>query len=122
MGIEEYIKTITKQMKALGIYKKEFSLTIEMAAKMMVDYDIAVTKFEKSGGNIIVSHTNKANQTNAVKNPFYLAIESLRIDILSYMKELGLTPSALKKINEKGLGNKKNTSPLAKALKQLEKI
>lgn len=119
MDFEEYKTTIIRQMKALGIYKKEFSLTINMAAKMMMDYDSAVSKYEQSGGNIIIKHTNKAKQTNAVKNPFYLAIESLRIDILAYMKELGLTPAALKKINEKGLGIKKK-SPLAKALSKLE--
>ena len=118
MTADEYKKNISKQMKAVGTYKAEFSIVINTLSKMLADYDNSLEKFEQTGGSIIVKHTNKAKETNLAKNPFYLAIETLRKQILEYLKELGLTPAGLKKINEKGLGDKKLSS-LAEALRNL---
>ena len=67
---------------------------------------------------MVVKYTNKAGATNAVKNPFYLALENLRTDILLYSRELGLTPSGLKKINEASMKPVRK-STLAEALKAL---
>lgn len=116
--MKDYKKELREQMKSVGTYKEEFEIIIDATAKLLADYDDAVYKFEKSGSNIIIKHTNKAKETNAAKNPFYLAIETMRTHILKYLNELGLTPAGLKKINEKGMGNKKESS-LSKALKQL---
>lgn len=106
-------------MKQLGTYKKEFDLTINTLAKMLHDYDTAEQAFIDSGGELIIEHTNKAGATNIVKNPYYLIIENLRVSMLQYMRELGLTPTGLKKINEQLLLVKKE-SVLAKALSKLE--
>lgn len=105
-------------MKAVGTYKDEFEIIIDATAKLLADYDDAVDKFKKSGSNIIIKHTNKAKETNTVKNPFYLVIEGMRAQILKHLNELGLTPAGLKKINENGMGNKKE-STIAKALMAL---
>lgn len=118
MDCKEYKKIIEKQMKAVGTFKKEFSIVILTLSQLMEGYDKAVEKFEQSGGNIIIKHTNKAKEANVVKNPFYLAIETMRMQILKYLAELGLTPSGLKKINEKSMDSKKE-STLAKALMKL---
>jgi len=114
----QYRNEITRQMKALNVYRKEFSHTIALLARMLFDYQAAMEKFEESGGNFVVKHTNKAGAVNAIKNPYYQAIEGLRIGILTYARELGLTPSGLKKINEAALKPAKQ-SPLAEALKSL---
>jgi len=68
----------------------------------------------------MVVHTNKAGAKNAAKNPFYLALETLRQDIIVYLRELGLTPSALKKINESSL-KQRSSSSLSDALAKLGK-
>lgn len=116
--MREYKTELEEQMKALGTYKEEFDIIIDTTAKLLADYEDAVSKFKKSGGNIIIKHTNKAKETNAVKNPFYLAIETMRGQIIKYLNELGLTPAGLKKINDKEL-NKKSESSIAKVLKQI---
>lgn len=119
MTAEQYKKKIIKQMKNVGTYKADFSIIIEAYSKLLADYETSIEKFESSGGSIIIKHTNKAKETNLVKNPFYLAIETMRLQILKYSNELGLSPAGLKKINEKSLGDKKE-SALAKALSKLE--
>jgi phage terminase small subunit len=105
-------------MKALGVYRKEFSHTITLLGRMLFDYQTALEKFEESGGNFVVKHTNKTGAVNAIRNPYYQAIEGLRIGILTYARELGLTPSGLKKINEAAM-KPAQKSALAEALKSL---
>lgn len=96
--VGKYKRTIVSAMKGVNTYKEEFNFAIMMLAKMMVDYDETVEKFKESGGEIVVSHTNKIGAENAAKNPYYLAIETLRKDILTYQRELGLTPESYRKI------------------------
>ena len=98
MLAKTYKKKIIKNMEAVGTYKPEFSQTINELAVMLEDLDKTRKKFEESGGNVVVIHTNKNGSKNLAKNPLYLAIEGLRTQILNYSKELGLTPAGLKKI------------------------
>lgn len=93
-----YKKRIIKDMKAVGTYKPEFLQTINELAKMLEDMDKARGEFEADGSRIIVEHTNKNGSTNLAKNPLYLAMEGMQARILAYHKELGLTPTGLKKI------------------------
>ena len=112
---KHYEKDIIQKMTSLGIYRSEFQHAIDGLAKALADRDRTQDMFEKSGGQIIIKHTNKAGATNAIKNPFYLALETLRQDIIVYSRELGLTPSSLKRINENGMKEPKR-SKLAEAL------
>lgn len=107
-------------MKELNIYKEQFSIAIDTCSSLLADYDNAVDTFQKSGGNLIIKHTNKAKETNAVKNPFYQAIEAMRSQTIKSLNELGLTPVGLKKINDKALEVKEKSS-LAEALSKYGK-
>jgi len=100
--VDKYIKEIKRKMRAVGTYNISFNYTIEVLAKVLVDYQTTIETFEKTGGHIVIKHTNKNGSTNLVKNPLYLALEKLRDDIISYSRELGLTPAGLKRINQDG--------------------
>lgn len=95
---ETYKKKIVQDMKSIGTYKPEFNKIIDNLANIYEDMDTARDQFKKSGGNIVVKHTNKNGSTNIVKNPFFLAIEGLQNNILMYNRELGLTPAGYRKI------------------------
>jgi len=110
---------IIKKMKALKVYKPEFEHAINGLARALYDMERTIELFDESGGQIIVEHTNKAGATNVVKNPFYLAIETLRQDIIIYSRELGLTPAALKRINDQSMKQEKQ-SPLEEALRRFD--
>lgn len=118
MTQDDYKKDIIKKMKSLNVYKAEFEHAINGLARALADMERTIELFDKSGGQIMIKHTNKAGATNAVKNPFYLAIETLRKDIMDYSRELGLTPASLKRINESAIKQAKPSS-LAAALKEL---
>ncbi len=87
-------------MKANNVYNKSFEHTIEIYAKLLVEYDKTTETFGKTGNLFVVKHTNKNGSTNIMKNPIYLIIERQRSDLILYARELGLTPSGLKKLNE----------------------
>lgn len=118
MTQEQYKRDIVKKMKALGTYKAEFSHAIDGLARALVDQEKTLGQFDASGGNIMIKHTNKAGATNAVKNPFYLALETLRQDIITYSRELGLTPASLKRINDSSMKVQKQSS-LSQSLRAL---
>lgn len=107
-------------MKSVNTYNKSFDYSVTVLAKTLLDYDIALEKFEQSGGHMIIKHTNKNGSTNVVKNPLYLAIEKLRDDVLSYSKELGLTPAGLNKLNNE-LKKNGTQSKLTSVLIELDK-
>jgi hypothetical protein len=68
-------------MMEVGTYKPQFDKVINNLAKIYDDMDIAREQFERSGGQLIVKHTNKNGSTNLVKNPYYLVIEGLQANI-----------------------------------------
>lgn len=120
MDEKGYKRKIISDMKSVGTYRPEFGKTIDNLAKIYVDMDTAREQFEKSGGNIVVRHTNKGGNTNLVKNPFFVAIEGLQNNILMYNRELGLTPAGLKRIKGESGAEQKKVSGLAAALMSIE--
>jgi len=117
VDIAKYKKDIIKKMKAVGTYNKSFEHSINVLAKTLAEYEAAVELHERTGGNILVKHTNKNGSTNVVKHPLYQAIEKMRDDILAYSRELGLTPAGLRRIKDE-VGDKPK-STLAKVLSEL---
>lgn len=113
-----YKRDIVRMMKKVGTYNKSFDITIETFAKLLFDYKETMAMFEKTGGNVVISHTNKNGATNIVKNPLYQSIEKMRSDIIIYARELGLTPTGLKKLNQELQEQKE--SPLDEILMKLE--
>lgn len=118
----EHQKKIISDMKKIGTYKPQFRIAVQALAQIMEDYDRTLEEFLEGGEKIIVEYTNKAGATNEAKNPLYLALETLRKQILDYLRELGLTPAGLKKINEDQLKGKKASGKLASALENLDAL
>lgn len=113
-----YKRDINRMMKKVGTYNKSFEITINAFAKLLYDYQETLNMFEKTGGNVVISHTNKNGSTNIVKNPLYQSIEKMRTDIITYARELGLTPAGLKKLNQELQEEKE--SPLDSVLEKLQ--
>lgn len=102
-----------------GTYKPYFDYVIDTLAGILERRDQAIDHFKKTGGEVIVEHTNKGGSTNLEQNPALRLINDLNRDALTYWRDLGLTPSGLKKINETVLKDTPKTSPLEEALKKL---
>lgn len=103
-------KRIISQCESAGTYRDYFLPAIETLAGILEKRDDAQDLFEKSGGNILVRHTNKAGATNIEQNPALRLINDLNRDALTYWRDLGLTPAGLKKIDENSMKQKKQSS------------
>ena len=92
-------KRITKACEDAGTYQPYFDAVIETLAGILEKRDVALEVFEKTGGNVIVSHTNKGGNTNLEQHPALRLSNDLNRDALAYWRDLGLTPAGLKKLN-----------------------
>ena len=102
-----------ENMKSLGIYKPEFDMTISIYAGLVEQYKALEKEFKKAKFTVVESTGYSDNKKKA---PIVATLESLRKDILQYSNALGLTPSGLKKIQEKMMDTKKKQSKLEMAL------
>lgn len=122
-GLENNLtKSIIDCMKAIGTYDNAFSLSIGILDKLLSDYYSARNQWEAEGGLLVIEYTNKNGQTNTVKNPLYQSMEKLRMDILTYLKELGLTPSGLKKLKQDSFGDENKVSKVEEMLMSLSQM
>lgn len=110
-----YRREIERRMKAVGTWREEFAPTVARLAVLYVQLEQIERQYAESGGNPVIMHTNKAGATNPTKNPFLSARDEVYAQLLAHEKELGLTPAALKKMNEAAMRPQK-TSSFAAAL------
>lgn len=112
-------KKITEACTDAGTYRPFFDAVIDTLAGILERRDNAQQLFEKSGGNVLVKHTNKNGATNIEQNPVLRMINDLNTQALAYWRDLGLTPAGLKKLNEAALKQESKGSALEEALKSI---
>lgn len=115
---QTYKNSIVKRMKAVGTFREEFLPTVERLAKLYQQRELLESQYEESGGNPVIMHTNKAGASNPTKNPFLTARDEVYTQLLAHERELGLTPSSLKKMNEQALRTGNTQSGFAAALSE----
>lgn len=118
MKKQMWFKKIQESCEAAGTYQPFFDSVIDTLAGIMEMRDNAQEKFEASGGNTIVKHTNKGGATNIVKNPALVALMECNAQALAYWRELGLTSRAYKAMTG-SLNVKVESKSLEEALTEL---
>ena len=108
---------IRRACEGVGTYRPEFEAVIWRLAECYVRMQHARGEFERTGSKTFVAYTNKAGATNPAKNPYLQEIDFLQKTAMEMERELGLTPAALRKINEAAmLAVAEPEDPLAAAL------
>jgi len=111
---KETIKRRTiADMKALGIYKKQYGRLIDIYSGLVHQYLTLNKKFEDGGYQVQVT----TDQGSPKKAPIIATLENLRKDILAYSDRLCLNPKALENVT----AEKEQKSKLASVLSSLEK-
>jgi len=99
MTKKKYREMIIRQMQELGIYQEQYSLLIDTLADICEKRDANMRQWRKEGKmQMVVSFTNKANQTNNMKSPYFLNDLQYNEQILKYCRELGISPLGIKKL------------------------
>lgn len=100
MTRRQWKRIIRKECETAGVYRPYFDSVIDALAGILEMRDNAQEKFEASGGNTIVKHTNKGGATNIVKNPALVVVMECNAQALAYWRELGLTPRGFQAVQE----------------------
>lgn len=89
---------IKKACIQAGTYDKSFDHAIDTLAEILERRDLAYMQFENEGSQILVEYTNKAGETNLVKNKLVETMEKCEDAAKGYFNELGLTAKGRKAI------------------------
>lgn len=114
-----WMSVIQQQMKMVGTYDVAFEPMIRTLADILEKRDTAFDEFQATGGNACVEYTSDRGSVNVKKNPRLQIWMDLNTQALAYWRDLGLTPSGLKKLNEAALKSDGKNSALEEALKSL---
>lgn len=116
--VEDWTRAIKRECKTNGTYQKTDDNIIRILAEIMVKRTLAEREFLQAGGHTVITHTNKAGATNVCRNPILTTWMDLTTAALPYWRELGLSPSARKRITGESTP-KTSANALVKALKEL---
>ncbi len=98
MTKKKWIERIKAQLEMLKTTEIAYDPVIETLAAILEKRDQLEAKYKKDGSRPVIEYTNKAGATNMIKNPLLTMWDDLNKSALAYWRELGLTPSAYKKI------------------------
>lgn len=98
MNKTEWKEKIVSACRDAGTYREWYENVIDTLSEILEQKDMAKEAFEKSGGQVVVRHTNKSGATNIVQNPALRVVNDLNRDALAYWRDLGLTPAGYKKL------------------------
>lgn len=110
---------IEKACVDAGTYQKHFDYIIDTLAGILEKRDEAEEQFYATGGRPTIVYTNKAKEKNIVKNPALTVYMDLNTQALAYWRDLGLTPSGLKKINGDSLTAKATADGFARLIEKI---
>lgn len=99
MNKAEWKSRIEQATQEAGTYRPFFDSVIDTLAGIMETRDNAQQKFDATGKETIVKHTNKGGATNIVKNPALVVLMDCNTQALAYWRDLGLTPAGYKRLN-----------------------
>lgn len=108
MNRNEWKDKIRTACEEAGTYRPFFDSAIDTLSGILEKRDDAEEKYWASGGNPVITHTNKAKETNIVKNPILMMLNDLNAQALTYWRDLGLTPAGYKKLNADVVENKRD--------------
>lgn len=120
MDGRQWKRKIKKSCEAAGTYRPFFDSVIETLAGILEKRDAAQELYDSEGAEAVIDYTNKGGSTNPTQNPSLRLINELNRDALAYWRELGLTPSSLRKLNEDAMRQRK-TGTLAATLMEISK-
>ena len=99
MEKSEWKKRIKSEMDDNGVDKSRFKMVVDALAEILTQRDKALEEFKNSGGETCITKISDRGAKNIAKNPQLMIWLDLNNTALAYWRDLGLTPTGLKKLN-----------------------
>ena len=117
MDKDKWCDRIKQNTEQVRTYRPAFDDIIEALAAILEQRDYVMKCYKESGGEPVITHTNKAGADNLAKNPYLTLWADLNTQALAYWRDLGLTPSGLRKLSNETIVNFNDADPLVEFLK-----
>lgn len=98
MNKTEWKKVIEAQIKFDKEYIPSFQTTITILSEMLEERDRVYQAYLDSGANPVVNFTSDRGATNLKQNPLLRQWQELNTAALAYLRDLGITPAGLRKL------------------------
>ena len=112
-------KKIKDACEDAGTYRPFFESVIDTLAGIMELRDNAAEKYEASGAETVIEHTNNGGTTNLTKNPALVVLLDCNTQALAYWRDLGLTPAGYKRLNASVVKKEEETGSLEGLLEKM---
>lgn len=112
---------LKKLTEEVGTYKPAFDPIIQATAELLEQIERVHEQFVEEGSQIMITKVLDRGGKNIVENPLLKTWREMREEQLRFFIQLGLTPAALKKINESAIKNGSELSALDKALLEFDR-
>lgn len=119
MTAKAWKNKIAASLKQIKVEPEQYTAVVETLANILDQRDACLARYVEDGAEPVIEYTNKGGATNTVKNPLLVVWSDLNTQALAYWRELGLTPSAYKKMTG-GAKPEEKGSALVDALRALE--
>lgn len=124
MNILEWSKILKKQIKFDHDYIPSFETTVQILSELLAERDRVYQMYEDTGSKPVVEFTTDRGAVNLKPNPLLRTWQDLNVTALAYLRDLGLTPAGLRKLQgqlPKDYSYKKDTG-LGNTLEKLQKL
>ena len=98
MDKSKWKKRITKQIKIEHDYIASFQTTIEILAEILEERDRVYKAYIEDGAQPTIIFTTDRGQKNPKPNPLLTQWQDLNVTALQYLRDLGLSPAGLRKL------------------------
>ena len=100
MTKKQWKDRLIQACKDAHTYKPYFEDTIDSLSQILETRDSVHQQYIDEGAEpTIIKYTDRSNQPNIYKNPMLIMENDLHSLALTYLRDLGLTPQGLKKLN-----------------------
>ena len=98
MNKSEWKKVIEDQIKIDHDYIPSFQTTITILSEMLEERDRVYDLYVASGAQPVVNFTSDRGAVNLKPNPLWKQWQESNVNVLSYLRDLGLTAAGLRKL------------------------
>lgn len=98
MDKSKWKKRITEQIKIEHDYIASFQTTIDILAEILEERDRVYAAYIEDGAQPTVIFTTDRGQKNPKPNPLLTQWQDLNVTALQYLRDLGLSPAGLRKL------------------------
>lgn len=120
MTRKSWKKALVEKTKEEGTYKPSFDIAIDILSEILEERDKVYKLYLEDGSRPVVDVTTDRGQTNKRPNPLLNQWKDLNDSALRYIRELGLSPTGLKKITGDFKTETKKKNSLEEFMKEFE--